>query len=110
MTQIGIAPNQTDERAHIEQRLSRLRLVENVRRLALPIAAGSAVIGVFIPPVFPIGAGIAAAALGVGEFYMRAQRKALGEEIKTFEDRYGTKEGATLSSSANRITVGGPSG
>jgi hypothetical protein len=103
---------QKTDREEIERRIVNLRLVENVRLLALPVAAASAAVGIAFPVVFGVGAGIAALALGAGEFFARGQRKILDEEIERFKTRYGA-EGAEitkLSSSANTLTVTGPSG
>jgi hypothetical protein len=109
MTQASIPSNREDARKQIEQQLSRLQIVDGVRRAALPIAALGAGIGIFVAPVFPIAAGAAAAVVGLGELFARSQRKILDEQIKNFELKYGTNEGATYSSSANTFTVGGGS-
>src|SRR5258705_5039374 len=96
---------QATEREQIEQRISRLAIIEKVRGLALPLAAGSAGIGVFAPPFFTIGAGFAALTLGLGEVYASTQRKILDRQLNAFKNRYGDEAGARLSSSTNRLTV-----
>jgi len=109
MTQASIPLDREDARKQIEQQLSRLQIVDGVRRFALPIAAVGAGIGVFLPPVFPIAAATAVAAVGLGELFARFQRKTLDEKIKRFEGQFGANEAATYSSSANTFTVGGGS-
>lgn len=99
-------------RDDIEQRLARLKFVERVRAVALPLAAVGASAGIFIPGLFPAVAGVAAGAVFASELFSRYQRKIIEREIEGLktEGSVSKKVINDLSSSINRLTVAGPSG
>ena len=109
MNHANAASDQDIARQEIERQLARLEIVQFVRRVALPAAAGGAVAGIFLSPVFPIVAITAAVATAAGEAYARSQRQRLDEKIAQYGEQYGANT-ADLSSAAHRLTIGGSAG
>jgi hypothetical protein len=107
----GEAFDQSTARGEIESRISWLKRLHAAKYAALPLVAIGAGAGLFIPVAFPAIAGTTAALVGAAEIFSRNQRKILQEEIKAYKDRFNAseKEITALSSSANTVTVSGPS-
>jgi hypothetical protein len=98
-------------RLEVERSISRLKFVNWVRIAALPFAAFSGAVAAATAPIaFPIGAGGAAAAIGVGEFLARRERTKLDARLRDLEARHilGHEEVEKFLSTANSITVAGP--
>jgi hypothetical protein len=99
-------------RLEVERSISRLKVVNWVRIAALPFAAFSAAVAAATAPIaFPIGAGVAAAAIVVGEFLARRERAKLDMRLRDLEARHllGHEEVEKFLSTANSMTVAGPS-
>ena len=79
----------------------------------MPVAAISAGVAAisFSPVVFPVVAGLAAAATVVGEFASRWERTRIDARLRDLEDRHeiNSAEVARVSTAVNNFTVAGPS-
>jgi hypothetical protein len=99
-------------RREVERGISRLKVVNSIRYIGLPVAALSAVAAATTASIaFPIVAGGAAAAIGVGEFLARRERAKLDARLRDLEARHilGHEEVEKFLSTANSVTVAGPS-
>jgi len=99
-------------RLEVERGISRLKVVDRIRYVGLPVAAVSAVAAATTASIaFPIVAGVAATAIGVGEFLARRERAKLDARLQDLEARHilGHEEVEKFFSTANSITVAGSS-
>jgi hypothetical protein len=98
-------------RREVERSISRLKVVNGVRIAALPFAAFSAAVAAVTTPIaFPIGAGVAAAAVGIGGFLARRERAKLVASLRDLEARHilNHEEAEQFLATANSMTIAGP--
>lgn len=99
-------------RDDVQRSLARLRLVNGLRYVSLPVAAIAAGVSATTAPIaFPLVAAAAAAAVGIGEFFARKERAQLDAHLRDLEARHavGSEELKNISSTANTFTVAGSS-
>jgi hypothetical protein len=99
-------------RLEIKHAMSRLEAVNWLRYGSLPIAAIAAGAAATTSPIaFPIVAGVAAAAVGVGQFFARRERAELDKRLRDLEARHVLRpeEVQKIRSTANNFTVAGSS-
>jgi hypothetical protein len=98
------------ERHEIERSIARLKSINNLRSIGLPIVAVSAVVAAISAPiVFPVVAGLVTAATIVGEFASRRERAQLDAHLRDLAERraFSAKEVEEYSNAANYFTVAG---
>src|SRR5437588_13054806 len=99
-------------RDEVERSLTRLKVVNGLRYVSLPVAAIAAGISATTAPIaFPLVAVVTAAAVGIGEFLARKERAQLDLHLRDLEARnaVGPEELKNISSAANTFTVAGSS-
>jgi hypothetical protein len=107
---ISVPGHGASELDDARKRVRHLEAWRTARSLALPVTASSAVLGLFVPALFPVITAAVAAGLVAGKIYSDRERKILDEEIGRLRAG-GIADGELrqLSSSANTATVGGSS-
>ncbi len=108
----SVAVDTSKERLDVEHTMSRLQVVNWLRYGSLPIAAIAAgAAATTVPIAFPIIAGAAAAAIGVGEFVARRERAGLDARLRDLEARHVLRpeEVQKIKYTANNVTVAGSS-
>jgi len=106
--QLG-TPKDHDE---LQRSINRLQFVSRIGYASLPIALLGAGLGATVAPIaFPIVAGTAAVAVGIGEAWARRERARLDASIKAMETRrvISAEEAKALTATANTVTVAGSS-
>jgi len=98
-------------RKEIESRIARLNWVSKAKSAALPGLAIGAGVGLIDPIAFVAVTAFIGLFFVAADFFSRKEKEIIGQELKDFEARsdISNLEIESLTSSANNVTVNGPS-
>jgi hypothetical protein len=107
-----VEKNLVEFKNEINKHINSLKLVDAARSAALPLAAIGAGAGFLAPVAFPVIAGLAGVMIVAAQAFSRHERNIIEREITDFKIRFPSAsiDAATMTSSANNITVGRSSG
>jgi hypothetical protein len=112
MAYIQVQEEAARDRLEIKRALGRLKTLSFLSYGSLPVAALAAGVAASTAPItFPVVAGVAAAAVGLGEFLARRERRELTDRLNKLKNQrvLDATEVANISSTANTFTIAGSS-